>query len=127
MTYITPDSLTIHSSVPQAVLDLSRSLPSDTTLRDLVSPAFSTLYGRTATCKAKPSIIDKSEKKINMPLPKWQKRKSVKAAVGDVSETALSLTLPPLESCEVKSNILIPMRSRSPSLISEVVAMSDDI
>jgi hypothetical protein len=116
-----------HSLVSQAVLEPFRSLPSDAALRDPVSPVFSALYGKSAACKVKASSTSKSEKKVSIPVPKWQKRKSVRAAVGDVSEAALPQTLPPLELCEVKSNILIPLRSRSASLVSKMIAMSDDI
>jgi hypothetical protein len=115
------------SSVSQAVLEPFRSLQTDTALRDPVSPVFSTLYGKRAACNVKASSIDKSEKKVCIPMPKWQRRKSIRAAVGDVSEAVLPQTLPTLELCEVKSNILIPLRSRSASLVSKMIAMSDDI
>jgi hypothetical protein len=113
--------------VSQAVLEPFRSLPSDTALRDLVSPAFSALYGKSATPKVKASPIDKNGKKVSIPVPKWQTRKSVRAAVGNIGDAVLPQTLPPLESCEAKSNILIPLRSRSASLVSRMVAMTDDI
>lgn len=111
-----------HSSASQALLEPFRSLPSDTALRDLVSPAFSAVHGKR-TARIKASFLNKSEKMRSGSVPKGQVRKSAGAGGGDIAVAVPSQTLPPLDLCDVKSNTLAHARSVSVSL----TALSDDI
>lgn len=111
-----------NSSASQAQLEPFRSLPSDTALRDMVSPPFSATHGKR-TARIKAPFLSKSEKNRSGCVTKEQMRKSIRAGVDDIAFAVPPPTLPPLEFCDVKSNILTHARSVSVSL----TALSDDM
>ena len=108
--------------MPHVVLEPSRSLPSDTALRDFAPPTVSTLYGKGATSKGKALRVEKNGENKSLSVDKWRKQKSVRAVGCDLDEDTFSLYLPPLDA---KSGVLVSSKSRSASLVSKTIYIPD--